>query len=151
PASGKFTAQQALVYEAVLRVFHFARVHILAGTTIQAYHQLVCQAMQEELLNLGLISTADVKNGIDGKPAYFKYFMHNTSHFIGLDVHDVGQRSDVLKANMVVSCEPGIYVPEWGFGVRLESDIVITQTGNYDLMEHIPREIDEIQSLMQHA
>lgn len=150
PASGKFTAQQKLVYNAVLRVFYFARNQIVAGTAIETYHKLVCEAMQEELLQLGLISTHDVKNGIDGKPAYFKYFMHNTSHFIGLDVHDVGKRSDVLQPNMVVSCEPGLYVPEWGFGVRLESDIVITETGNYDLMTNIPIEIEEIETLMRH-
>jgi len=150
PVSGKFTAQQKLVYNAVLRVFYFARTQIVAGTSIEAYHKLVCEAMQEELLQLGLISTDDVKNGINGKPAYFKYFMHNTSHFIGLDTHDVGKRSDILKPNMVVSCEPGLYVPEWGFGVRLESDIVITETGNYDLIANIPIEIDEIETLMHH-
>ncbi|MDR0940916.1 MAG: aminopeptidase P N-terminal domain-containing protein [Bacteroidales bacterium] len=148
PASGKFSKQQTLVYNAVLRVFYFARTQIIAGTSIEAYHKLVCHAMQEELLQLGLISTADVQNGIDGKPAYFKYFMHNTSHFIGLDIHDVGKRSDILQPNMVVSCEPGLYVPEWGFGVRLESDIVITETGNYDLMQNIPIEIEEIESLI---
>jgi len=151
PASGKFTAQQKLLYNAVLRVFYFARTQIVAETSIDAYHKLVCEAMQEELLQLGLISTDDVKNGINGKPAYFKYFMHNTSHFIGLDTHDVGKRSDILKPNMVVSCEPGLYVPEWGFGLRLESDIVITETGNYDLMANIPIEIEEIESLMNES
>ncbi len=149
PASGKFTEQQKLVYGAVLRVFRFAKSQILAGTSIEAYHKLVCEAMQEELLQLGLISSSDVKHKIDGKPAYFKYYMHGTSHFIGLDVHDVGQRSDILQPNMVVSCEPGIYVPEWGFGVRLESDILITENGNIDLMAHIPIEIEEIENLMR--
>lgn len=148
PASGRFTTQQKLVYNAVLRVFYFARAQIVSGISIETYHKLVCEAMQEELLQLGLISTTDVKNGIDGKPAYFKYFMHNTSHFIGLDIHDVGKRSDMLRPNMIVSCEPGLYVPEWGFGVRLESDIVITEIGNYDLMQNIPIEIEEIESLM---
>ncbi|MDR2962474.1 MAG: aminopeptidase P N-terminal domain-containing protein [Bacteroidales bacterium] len=151
PASGKFTDRQKLVYNAVLRVFYFARTLITAGASIEQYHKRVCEAMQEELLQLGLISTTDVKHGIDGKAAYFKYFMHNTSHFIGLDVHDVGSRSDILAPNMVVSCEPGLYVPQWGFGVRLESDIVVTEHGNYDMMAHIPIEIEEIETLMHHA
>lgn len=148
PASGKFTPQQKLVYNAVLRVFYFARKQIVAGVKINTYHKLVCQAMEEELLQLGLISTSDVKNGIDGKPAYFKYFMHGTSHFIGLDVHDVGERNNVLQPNMVVSCEPGLYVPEWEVGVRLENDILITENGNCDLMQNIPIEIEEIEALM---
>ena len=105
--------------------------------------------MTEELLQLGLIKTEDVKKQNPAWPAYKKYFMHGTSHFLGLDVHDVGMRYEPRQAGMMYSCEPGIYIPDEGFGVRLENDIVIGENGNIDLMAHIPIEADDIEHAMR--
>ncbi|MFA4853139.1 MAG: M24 family metallopeptidase, partial [Bacteroidales bacterium] len=91
----------------------------------------------------------DVKKQDPAKPMYFKYYMHGTSHYIGLDVHDVGTKQDIIKSGMLFSCEPGIYILEEGIGVRIENDILVTEKGNIDLMESIPIEIDEIEGLMR--
>jgi Xaa-Pro aminopeptidase len=101
-----------------------------------------------KLLQLGLIKTDEVKNQNPAWPAYKKYFMHGTSHFLGLDVHDVGFFYEPMQAGMVFTCEPGIYIPEEGLGIRLENNIVITPNGNNDLMKTIPLEIDEVEALM---
>jgi len=104
--------------------------------------------MTEELLQLGLIKTEDVKKQNANWPAYKKYFMHGTSHFLGLDVHDVGFFYEPMQAGMVFTVEPGIYIREENLGIRLENNILITTTGQQDLMKNIPIEADEIEALM---
>ncbi len=148
PVNGKFTPRQKDVYNAVLRVMRFAQSRLVVGNIIADYHKEVGAAMEEELLKLGLISKEDIAKQNPDWPAYKKYFMHGTSHFLGLDVHDVGSRFRRFEAGMVYTCEPGIYIPEEKIGVRIENDIVITATGNFDLMKNIPIEADDIEALM---
>lgn len=147
PINGKFTPRQREVYEAVLRVLRQAIKMLVPGTTIDTYHAAVCRIMEKELIGLGLITQADIDNQPKDKPAFFKFYMHGTSHFIGLDVHDVGTRQTFLQKGMVLSCEPAIYIVDEGFGIRLENDIVVDHEP-IDLMAHIPIEPDEIEALM---
>lgn len=149
PVNGRFTPRQKEMYEATLRVFKFARSLMVPGTTINKYHKKVCDLWQEEHIKLGLYTADDVENNKEGDPLWFKYFMHGTGHFMGLDVHDVGTRDTVLKPGMVITCEPGLYVEEEGIGIRIENDILITEGGNVDLMADIPIEVDEIEAIMQ--
>jgi Xaa-Pro aminopeptidase len=112
------------------------------------YNREVGFAMEQELIKLGLLNAAEVKAQSPDAPLYKKYFMHGTSHYLGLDVHDVGYRFARFEAGMVFTCEPGIYIPEENIGIRLENDILLTETGNFDLMGNIPLEAEEIESLM---
>jgi Xaa-Pro aminopeptidase len=113
------------------------------------YHKQVGHLMEEQLVNLGLISLDDIKNQDAAWPAYKKYFMHGTSHFLGLDTHDVGLWHEPIAANMVFTVEPGIYIPEEGLGIRLEDDVVVQASGApFNLMANIPIEADEIEALM---
>ncbi len=148
PVNGKFTPRQKEVYNAVLRVMKAAKDLLKVGNTFEKYNKAVGDLMTEELLQLGLIKSEDVKNQNPNWPAYKKYFMHGTSHFLGLDVHDVGFFYEPMQAGMVFTCEPGIYIPEEGLGIRIENDILITERGNDDLMKNIPIEVDEIEALM---
>ncbi|MFW5657533.1 MAG: aminopeptidase P N-terminal domain-containing protein [Bacteroidota bacterium] len=148
PANGRFTPRQRELYEATLRVFKYARSLIVPGTTINALHKKVCQMWEEEHVNLGLYSKEDAEKSSEDGPLWQKYFMHGTSHFLGLDVHDVGGRDVVFEPGMVLTCEPGIYIEEEGIGIRLENDILVTSDGNRDLMEHIPIEPDDIEAVM---
>lgn len=148
PVNGKYTKRQKEVYNAVLRVMKSATAMLKAGNTFEKYNLAVGELMTEELLQLGLIKTDDVKNQNPNWPAYKKYFMHGTSHFIGLDVHDVGLFYEPMQVGNAFTVEPGIYIPEEGLGIRLENNIVITENGNDDLMKNIPLEADEIESLM---
>jgi Xaa-Pro aminopeptidase len=118
------------------------------GNTFEKYNKAVGDLMTEELLQLGLIKSDDVKDQNPAWPAYKKYFMHGTSHFIGLDVHDVGFFAEPMQIGNAFTVEPGIYIPEENLGIRLENNIVITATGNDDLMKNIPLEADEIEALM---
>jgi len=104
--------------------------------------------MEQEILKLRLITKEDVKNQDPENPAFKKYFMHGTAHFLGLDVHDVGSKHEKFKAGMVLTCEPGIYIREENIGIRIENDILITENGPVDLMENIPIEVEEIEKLM---
>lgn len=149
PVSGKFTKRQKEVYNAVLRVMRYATSRLVVGNLIDKYHKEVGLKMEEELIKIGLLKAADVKKQDADNPLYKKYFMHGTSHFLGLDVHDVGNKFEPMKAGMVFTCEPGIYIPEEGLGIRLENDILITEKGNIDLMANIPIEADEIEELMK--
>jgi Xaa-Pro aminopeptidase len=149
PVNGKFTKRQKNVYNAVLRVMKFATSRLVVGNNIQDYHKEVGKMMEEELLKLRLITKTQIKNQDPAWPAYKKYFMHGTSHFLGLDVHDVGSRYRKFEAGMVYTCEPGIYILEENLGIRLENDILITKKGPVDLMKNIPIEADEIESLMK--
>ncbi|MBK8805370.1 MAG: aminopeptidase P family protein [Bacteroidales bacterium] len=148
PINGKFTQRQKEVYEAVMKVFYEARKLIVPGTTIAQYHKIVCKHIEEMCLKLNLFSLADLKNQDNKNPLFYKYYMHGTSHFIGLDTHDCGSKETILEPGMIVSCEPGIYIAEEGLGIRLENDILITQNGNIDLLEEIPLSIEEIEYLM---
>jgi Xaa-Pro aminopeptidase len=148
PVNGKFTARQKAVYNAVLRVMKAAKGLLKPGTLLMEYHVQVGELMEKELVDLGLITLTDIKNQNPKWPAYKKYFMHGTSHFLGIDVHDVGMRYEPMQAGMTFSCEPGIYIAEEAIGIRLENEVLITENGCTDLMQHIPIEADEIESLM---
>jgi Xaa-Pro aminopeptidase len=148
PVNGRYTKRQRQVYDAVLRVEREAASMLRPGVTIQAYHREVGLVMQGELLGLGLLDQTDIKNQDPKWPAYKKYFMHGTSHHLGLDVHDVGTMHYPISAGMVFTVEPGIYIPEEGFAVRIENDIVVQENGYLDLMRNIPIEAEEIESLM---
>jgi Xaa-Pro aminopeptidase len=121
---------------------------LIPGNTLPEYQKEVGRLMESELLGLGLLDKTDVKNQDPRNPAYKKYFMHGTSHHIGLDVHDVGNIYKKLEKNMVFTIEPGIYIQEEGIGIRLENDVVITDDGLHDLMRNIPIEADEIEDIM---
>ncbi len=149
PVSGKFTDRQKAVYNAVNRVKDAATKLLVPGTIWADYHIEVGKLMTSELLGLGLIDKADVQNEKPDWPAYKKYFMHGTSHHMGLDTHDYGILTEPMQANMVFTVEPGIYIPEEGFGIRLEDDVVIQENGDpFNLMRNIPIEADEIEELM---
>jgi Xaa-Pro aminopeptidase len=148
PVNGKFTKRQKDVYNAVLRVMRAATAMLVVGNTIPKYHEEVGRIMEHELIGLGLLKASDVAKQDSKLPLYKKYFMHGTSHFLGLDVHDIGNRYLPMQAGMVFTCEPGIYIPEEGLGIRLENDILITEKGPIDLMANIPVEVDEIEELM---
>jgi Xaa-Pro aminopeptidase len=148
PVNGKFTARQRDVYNAVLKVMKAATKMLVPGNTIEKYHREVGLVMEQELIGLGLLNKEEVAKQNPETPLYKKYFMHGTSHFLGLDVHDIGDRYSPMLAGMVFTCEPGIYIPEEGLGIRLENDILITEKGQIDLMASIPLEADDIESLM---
>jgi len=149
PVDGKFTKRQKEVYEAVLRVKKDATKMLVPGTLWADYHKECGKLMTSELLGLGLLDKADVQNENPDRPAYKKYFMHGTSHHIGLNTHDYGALKTPMRANMVFTVEPGIYIPNEGFGIRLEDDVVVQETGEaFNLMANIPIEVEEIESLM---
>lgn len=148
PVSGRFNKRQRDIYDAVLRVKNNATDMLRPGINIQDYHKEVGLIIQSELLGLGLIDQTDIKNQDPKWPAYKKYFMHGTSHHLGLDVHDVGTMHDPIVPGMVFTVEPGIYIPAEGIGVRLENNIVIQENGYFDLMRNIPIEAEEIEALM---
>ncbi|MGY8941836.1 MAG: aminopeptidase P N-terminal domain-containing protein [Flavobacteriales bacterium] len=148
PVSGKFTDRQRDVYNAVLSVMRDAMNLLRPGVTLREYHVQVGELMTKQLLSLGLIAAEDVTNQNPAWPAYKKYFMHGTSHFIGLDVHDVGHWHEPIRAGHVFTVEPGIYIREENLGIRLENDILITEDGFVDLMGHIPLEADDIEAMM---
>ncbi|AFL84450.1 Xaa-Pro aminopeptidase [Belliella baltica DSM 15883] len=148
PVNGRFTKRQRAVYDSVLRVQSAAMDILRPGVNIQDYHKEVGLIMQSELVSLGLIDQTDIKNQDPKWPAYKKYFMHGTSHHLGLDVHDVGTMYEAITPGMVFTVEPGIYIQEEGLGIRLENNIVIQDNGYFDLMRNIPIEAEEIEELM---
>ena len=149
PVNGRFTARQKAVYQAVLNVKNEATQMLVSGTLWEAYHKEVGKIMTSELLGLGLLDKAAVQNQDSKKPAYKKYFMHGTSHHMGLDTHDYGALKTPMVENMVFTVEPGIYIPEEKMGIRLEDDVVVQSSGApINLMKDIPIEIDAIESLM---
>ena len=149
PVNGKFNKRQLDVYNAVKRVKDEATKMLVPGAFWKEYHEEVGMLMTRELLELKLIDKADVKNENPDWPAYKKYFMHGTSHHMGLDTHDYGILWEPMQANMVFTVEPGIYIPEEGFGIRLEDDVVIQKKGEpFNLMRNIPIEAEEIEELM---
>ena len=149
PVSGKFSDRQKAVYNAVNQVKKEATKMLLPGTLWKEYHIEVGKVMTSELLQLGLLDKADIQNEDKNWPAYKKYFMHGTSHHIGLDTHDYGLLHEPMEANNVFTVEPGIYLPKEGFGIRLEDDVVIQKSGSpFNLMGNIPIEADEIEEIM---
>ncbi len=149
PVSGRYSARQKEVYNAVNRVKEEAQKMLIPGTDWKQYHEEVGKIMTSELLGLGLLDKADVQNEDPAWPAYKKYFMHGTSHHMGLDTHDYGILTEPMQANMVFTVEPGIYIPEEGFGIRLEDNLVIQESGApLNLMANIPILIEEIEDLM---
>ena len=149
PVSGRFSERQKDVYNAVLYVKKEAEKLLVPGIMMSDYHNQVGHLMEEQLVNLNLITLDDIKNQNPDWPAYKKYFMHGTSHFIGLDTHDVGLWNAPVEAGMVFTCEPGIYIPEEGLGIRLEDDLVVQKSGApFNLMADIPLEVEEIEDAM---
>ena len=149
PVNGRFTPRQKAVYQSVLNVKNEATQMLVSGVIWKDYHKEVGKIMTSELLGLGLIDKASIQNQDINMPAYKKYFMHGTSHHLGLDTHDFGDLKSPMVANMVLTVEPGIYIPEEKMGIRLEDDIVIQDSGPpLNLMKNIPIEIDDIESIM---
>ncbi len=148
PVSGRFTARQREVYSAVLRVMNEAKQLLRPGNLWDEYHLEVGKIMESELIGLGLLDREEVAKQDPDAPLYKKYFMHGTSHFLGLDVHDVGNKYRRFEPGMVFTVEPGIYIPAEKLGIRLENNVLITESGNTDLMGQIPVEIEEIEALM---
>ena len=149
PVDGRFTDRQKEVYNAVLHVKKEAEKLLVPGTMMTDYHKQVGHLMEEQLVNLKLITLSEIKNQNPDWPAYKKYFMHGTSHFIGLDTHDVGLWHEPIQAGMVFTCEPGIYIPDEGLGIRLEDDLVVQESGApLNLMSDIPLEVEEIEEAM---
>ena len=148
PVNGQFTDRQRAVYKAVLHVMKEAKAMLVPGNTLEEYHKEVGKVMESELLALGLISRDDIEKQEKDKPAYKKYFMHGTSHHLGLDVHDLMHRYEPFRAGMIFTCEPGIYIPGENLGIRLENDILITDNGPVDLFDNIPIDPEEIEELM---
>jgi Xaa-Pro aminopeptidase len=149
PVNGRFTDRQRAVYNAVLHVKKEAEKLLVPGTFLADYHVEVGKIMEGQLLNLGLIDQHDIQKQDPKWPAYKKYFMHGTSHYIGLDTHDVGLWTEPIKAGMVFTCEPGIYIPAEGLGIRLEDDLVVRENDSpFNLMATIPIEAEEIEDLM---
>jgi Xaa-Pro aminopeptidase len=148
PVNGRFTSRQRLIYEAVIRVFRQARELMQPGTLMADFHQQVGKLWEEEHMGLGLYSRKDVAAHTGEEPLWKSYFMHGSSHSMGLDVHDPFDRSKPFEPGMVLTCEPAIYIREEGLGIRLENDILITENGPVDLMEDIPMEPGEIEELM---
>ena len=148
PVNGRFSERQKNVYNAVHRVMKEATNMLRPGTDHKKMQQEVIKIMEEELISLGLFDKEDVKRQDPSKPMYKKYFMHGTSHSLGLDVHDVGDTSTPMQPGMVFTCEPGIYIREEGIGIRLENDVLVTSGDPDDLMKNIPIDYQEIESLM---
>jgi Xaa-Pro aminopeptidase len=148
PVNGKFAKRQRQVYDAVLRVMRGAAGLIQAATLLSDYHEEVGKMMSSELIGLKLLDKHDVEKQDTRMPLYKKYFMHGTSHHLGLDVHDFANRYKPFEVGNILTCEPGIYIPHEGLGIRLENDILITRGGNIDLMADIPIEAEEIEEIM---
>ncbi|MAZ55657.1 MAG: X-Pro aminopeptidase [Flavobacteriales bacterium] len=147
PVNGRFSKRQKNVYNSVLRVMTAAKDLLKPGVFLHDYEKDVGLLMEKELIDLKLISMKDISK-FNTTPAYKKYYMHGTSHHLGLDVHDVSEANKPLKEGMVLTCEPGIYIPEERLGIRLENDILITENGNIDLMSNIPIDAEEIEDML---
>lgn len=148
PVNGRFSPRQREVYNAVLEVYNVARKHLTAGRTFEEYDRIVIQSMQEQLIKIGLLDKGEVEKQNPESPLYKKYFMHGVSHFLGLDVHDVGHKNEPIKAGMVLTIEPGIYIKEEGIGIRIENDILVTENGNEELMPNVATTVEEIELAM---
>lgn len=149
PVNGRFTKRQRQIYNSVLFVLRELITQLQPGLIWSNWQQNACELIQGELVKLGVLSTRDIRRQDPDNPAYRKYFMHGIGHPLGLDVHDVGFTTRPLPAGCVMTCEPGIYIPEEGVGVRLENNILLTDSGPVDLMANIPLDPDEVEGIMQ--
>jgi len=150
PVNGKFSKRQKQVYNACLHLHNYAKSLLKPGITITEYSRLVGEEANIIFHKIGLITKSDIKNQTPEHPAYWKYMYHGISHHLGIDVHDLGTRTEPIKAGMVFTVEPGIYIEEEQIGVRIENNVWITRNGNKDLMEKIPMTVEEIEALMKH-
>lgn len=148
PVNGKFTTRQKELYNTVLRVMKEVKKMYIPGNTINDINDKASELMEKEMIQLGVFSKEDVMKQDKDNPLFKKYFMHGTSHFMGLDVHDVGAKHEPLKPGMILTCEPGIYIPEENIGIRIENDILITNEEPVDLMTDFPIEVEDIERLM---
>ncbi|MCP4687524.1 MAG: M24 family metallopeptidase [Desulfobacterales bacterium] len=148
PVNGRFTPRQRDVYNVVLRVMKGAKEMLRPGSNLEEYNKAVGKIMESELIGLGLLDKESVKNQKKDDPLYKKYYMHGASHYMGLDVHDIGDIRRPFEPGMVFSCEPGVYIREESLGIRLENDILITDGDPVDLTETIPIDPEEIEDLM---
>jgi Xaa-Pro aminopeptidase len=149
PVSGRYTERQKEIYDAVHRVFIEARALMIPGTLIGDLHKQVGKIWEKEHISLGLYTQEEADFRPDDDPLWKQYYVHGTSHSLGLDVHDPMDRSEPFRPGMVPTCEPGIYIPKEGLGIRIENDILVTENGPVDLMEEIPIAAEEIEELMQ--
>lgn len=148
PVNGRYSPRQKEVYESVHHIFKEAKSMLKPGLKLADYRAETDKIALGELRKLGLISKEEAKGKADSSTHWRKYYPHGISHYLGLDVHDLGDRHEKIKEGMVFTCEPGIYIQEEGIGIRLENDLVITETGNMDLMQNIPMELSEIEDIM---
>jgi Xaa-Pro aminopeptidase len=151
PVNGKFSKRQKQVYNACLHLHNYAKSLLRPGITILDYHIQVGKEADQVFHQIGLLSKSDVKNSTPEQPAYWKYLYHGISHHLGIDVHDLGPRAEPLRAGMVLTVEPGIYIKEEQMGVRIENNIWLTKNGNVDLMKDIPITAEEIEAYMKKA
>jgi Xaa-Pro aminopeptidase len=149
PVNGKFTKRQKEVYNACLNLHNYAKSILKPGISIVNYTDKVGEEATKEFIKIGLLSKSDVKNQDKENPAYRKYLYHGISHHLGVDVHDLGTRTEPVKAGMVFTIEPGIYIEEEKMGIRIENNFWITKNGNIDLMKNIPITVNEIEKLMK--
>jgi Xaa-Pro aminopeptidase len=149
PVNGKFTRRQRTVYNACLHLHNYAKSLLKPGITIIDYTEKVGEEATQQFLKIGLLKKTDVKNEDPDNKAYRKYLYHGISHHLGIDVHDLGTRTEPLKAGMVLTVEPGIYIQEEQMGIRIENNVWITKNGNQDLMKNIPITAEDIESLMK--
>jgi Xaa-Pro aminopeptidase len=149
PVNGKFTKRQKEVYNACLAVHNFCASILKPGINYADYIEKVNQEMEKQLMKIGLISKADIKNQDPSNPAWRKYFYHGIGHHLGLDVHDIGTRNEPVKEGMLFTIEPGIYIEEEQTGIRIENNYWLTKTGNIDLFKGIPITVEEIEAAMK--
>lgn len=149
PVNGKFTKRQAEVYNACLHLHNYAKSLLKPGITIIDYTDKVGEEATKTFVKIGLLKEADVKNEDKDNRAYRKYLYHGISHHLGIDVHDLGTRTEPLQPGMMLTVEPGIYIEEEQMGIRIENNVWITENGNKDLMANIPITVEEIESLMK--
>lgn len=149
PVNGKFTRRQKTVYNACLHLHDYAKSILKPGISILNYTDKVGEEATQQFLKIGLLRKSDVKNEDPENRAYRKYLYHGISHHLGVDVHDLGTRTEPIKAGMVFTVEPGIYIEEEQMGVRIENNLWITRNGHKDLMKNIPITAEEIETLMK--
>ncbi|MEO6252573.1 MAG: M24 family metallopeptidase, partial [Ferruginibacter sp.] len=149
PISGKFGRRQKTVYNACLHLHQYAASILKPGISIVDYTEKVGDEATVVFQKIGLLRKSEIKNEDPANRAYRKYLYHGISHHLGIDVHDLGTRTAPIKAGMVFTIEPGIYIEEEKMGVRIENNFWITKTGNKDLMKNIPITVEEIEAYMK--
>ncbi len=149
PVNGKYSKRQKEVYNACLHLHDYGKSLLKPGITVVKYTEMVGDEASKTFQKIGLLSKNDIKNETPDNRAYRKYLYHGISHHLGIDVHDLGTKTEPIKAGMLFTVEPGIYIEEEKFGVRVENNVWITKNGNVDLMKNIPRKAEEIERLMK--